>query len=526
MVRTGPIVYGHAKGTKCRWYALAVSRMTQPKRLTRRAWLLGASAGVGALVGRQCLLPTNDPGPAFPALDAEAGPGIVLNDASELSPTRVSMHVTIREDPRAAGIERIRAALADARAAGKPFVASAARHSMGGQSLTAGGTVVTLDQQWLEPDTAAKTYRVAAGMRWSDVITRLDAIGFSPVVMQSNHNFGVASTFSVNAHGWPVSFSGCGATVRAITLILADGTAVRCSRSENTELFRHAMGGYGLFGVISELELDMVPNAMLAPTFEDVSGPDLGNRFAAALASDRSIQMAYGRMDVSLDRFFEQGLLITYRPTADQSKLPPATGSTALAKTARYVFRAQVESDRIKHLRWWTESELAPWLQGEATRNTLMNEPVKTLDDRDPSRTDILHEYFVAPSRFADFVRVCRDVIPASYQQLLNITLRYVDTDRDSVLAYATEPRIAAVMLFSQEKTVRGEEDMARMTRALIDRVIDIGGTYYLPYRPHATLDQLRRGYPRAAEFAARKRSDDPTLTFRNQLWDGYFARL
>ena len=96
-------------------------------------------------------------------------------------------------------------------------------------------------------------------------------------------------------------------------------------------------------------------------------------------------------------------------------------------------------------------------------------------------------------------------MIPASYQQLLNITLRYVDTDRDSVLAYAPEPRIAAVLLFSQEKTVRGEADMARMTHALIERVLDIGGTYYLPYRPHASLDQLSRGYPRAAEFAAQQ---------------------
>ena len=162
----------------------------------------------------------------------------------------------------------------------------------------------------------------------------------------------------------------------------------------------------------------------------------------------------------------------------------------------------------------------------EATRNSLMNEPVVTLDDRDPFRTDILHEYFVPPARFGAFVAACRDVIPASFQQLLNITLRYVDADRDSVLAYAPEPRIAAVMLFSQEKTVRGEADMARMTHALIERVLDLGGTYYLPYRPHASLDQLTRAYPRATAFVAKKRVVDPGLLFRNQLWDGYLATL
>jgi len=397
---------------------------------------------------------------------------------------------------------------------------------MGGQSLARNGTVVTLDQAWLDPDIAGKVYRVAAGTRWSVVIKKLDAIGFSPVVMQSNIDFGVASTFSVNAHGWPVPFSGCGSTARAITMLLSDGTAVRCSRTENADLFRHAMGGYGLLGVITELELDMVPNVRLAPHFEELGGADIGARFAQQIAADRSIQMAYGRMDVALDRFLEHALLITYRAAEDQANLPAVSGSGFVSRASRYVFRAQVGSDQAKHFRWWMESIAGPQFVGTTTRNSLMNEPVITLDDRDAFRTDILHEYFIAPARFADFVYACQMVIPASYQQLLNITLRYVNSDRDSVMAYAPEPRIAAVLLFSQEKTARAEADMARMTRTLIEQVLDLGGTYYLPYRPHASLDQLSRGYPRAQEFAATKRAVDRDLLFRNQLWDGYLAKL
>jgi FAD/FMN-containing dehydrogenase len=151
---------------------------------------------------------------------------------------------------------------------------------MGGQSLARDGTVVTLDQRWLDADPARTTYRVAAGTPWSTVIARLDAVGFSPAVMQSNNDFGVASTFSVNAHGWPVPFGGGGTTVRSLTMVLADGTVVTCSRTENADLFSHAMGGYGLFGVITELELDMKPNALLTPHFEEVSGLELGARFA------------------------------------------------------------------------------------------------------------------------------------------------------------------------------------------------------------------------------------------------------
>ena len=99
-------------------------------------------------------------------------------------------------------------------------------------------------------------------------------------------------------------------------------------------------------------------------------------------------------------------------------------------------------------------------------------------------------------------------MIPSSYQELLNITLRFVDTDKDSVLNYATEPRIASVMLFCQEKSVRGEADMARMTAELIERTLAIGGTYYLPYRPHATLDQFKRGYARHARIRREEAAD------------------
>src|SRR5215467_13935517 len=90
--------------------------------LTRRAWLIGATAGLGALAGRACLLPTSDPGPAFPDAQSAGAPG-VLDDASQLSPTPVASHVTIHDGPRAGAVDKIRAALAEARAAHRPFIA-------------------------------------------------------------------------------------------------------------------------------------------------------------------------------------------------------------------------------------------------------------------------------------------------------------------------------------------------------------------------------------------------------------------
>ena len=491
-------------------------------KFTRRSLLFGTGVAAGFVGTRLFSGETIPFGEDFPDKATSPDPDL-LNDASLLSPTRVARHMVIEDDPADALVERLRGEIREAKAERRPVIASAARHSMGAQSLAADGTVLTLDQNWLEPDTQAQTYRVAPGMRWNDVIAQLDEIGFSPKVMQSNNDFGVAATFCVNAHGWPVSHSGFGSTVRSLKLLTADGELIECSPSRNRRQFDMAMGGYGLTGIVTELEVEMVPNARLTPKFELMPAEEFGPRFMSALQADPAIQMAYGRLDVTIDGFFDEALLITYTPASDQEDLPPAAGSGFLSNLGRHVFRAQLQSDRAKSLRWQLETKLNPYFGGgEVTRNSLINEPDVTLDDRDPTRTDILHEYFVGPDRFAEFAQACREIIPSSYQELLNITLRYVDTDMQSTLAYATEPRIAAVMLFSQEMSERGEADMHRMTQELIERTLAIGGTYYLPYRPHATVDQLRRGYRRAGEFIDFKRESDPDLVFRNGLWDQY----
>lgn len=452
-----------------------------------------------------------------------AEPEIVLDDASHLNPTTVARHIIVK-DAEAATIERIQAELKEAAAAGRPVAIGAARHSMGGQSLARGSTAFTFETPFCMPDQASGIYRVQAGARWRDIIAALDPLGFSPAVMQSNNDFGVASTFSVNAHGWAVPHGPFGSTVRSLRLVLADGSIVTCSRDENPELFRHVMGGYGLFGVILDLDVAMVPNVSLLPTFEPLPGPAFAPRFVA-VCHEPAVNMAYGRLDVSRKHFLEQALLVSYRPLP-AGDLPPVQAGGAVSSLARDVYRAEIGSDLAKRFRWFMETTVGPRLSaGAVTRNTLLDEAVAVLAGHDPARTDILHEYFVPPDRFPEFLAACRDVILKSRQDLLNVTLRYVAADPESTLAYAPAQRIAAVMSFSQAKTAEAEADMQQMTRGLIERVLAIGGSFYLPYRLHARREQVARAYAALDEFTAAKRRYDPGLLFRNALWEKWLAQ-
>jgi FAD/FMN-containing dehydrogenase len=489
--------------------------------LTRRVALLGGGAALGAWGARTF-------GPQNPTLDGAGlitppSGDLVMNDASLLSPTPIIRHAVVTDSNRDTLASVLRAELARAKAENRPVNIGAARHSMGAQAIPRDGIAMSLNHAKVTLVGEGATYAALAGTRWRDVISALDPLGLSPKVMQSNHDFGVAATFSVNAHGWPAPLGPMGSTVRAITIMLSDGTVLEASRRENPEIFAAAMGGYGLMGLILDLKVETAPNLLLAPTFAELPAADFATAFITA--ADGRHPMIYGRLNVDRARFFEDALLVTYLPA--EGDVPPVSGSGFMSKAARPIFRAQVGNEWVKRQRWGLEAGLAARMAGPASRNSLLNEPVATLDDGDPTRTDILHEYFVPPDRFDSFLDACRRIIPGSYQELLNVTLRWVAQDATSLLSYAPDgPRIASVLLFSQEMTTRAEADMARMTGELIDAVLAIGGSYYLPYRPHATPAQFLAAYPRSAEFVALKRQLDPAMRLRNALWDKYMAAI
>jgi len=493
-------------------------------KFTRRAALLGTGSAAGYFLATKLR-------PNLPSLSGTrkiTGPDnqLVLNDASGLSAAPVREHLIVKDDYQSKLHEVIRTALRKAKESNIPLNVGAARHSMGGQAIPRDGIALTFENGGVELDSKKRSYRVHAGARWSQVVAALDAQGWSPKVTQANHDFGVAATFSVNAHGWPVPFGPMGSTVRSIRMIMPSGELVECSRKKNRELFNHAMGGYGLIGIITDLDIDMVPNSRLVPTFKHIPAEKFSDAFKSAV-EDANIKMAFGRVNVERDDFFNRILLRTYKETENQTDLPLASSSGVVSHISRKVYRAQLGNETMKSFRWWNETVIGPHLlDGEITRNSIINEPVKTLANRNQDRTDIIHEYFVDFDRFNEFLAICREVIPASYQELLNVTFRYIATDKDSILAYATTRRVAAVMSFSQEKTLRAEADMKRMTQELIGRVIDIGGTYYLPYRPHATQDQFIRAYPSAEQFLLTKNTLDPHSILRNNLWDTYFSKL
>jgi FAD/FMN-containing dehydrogenase len=152
----------------------------------------------------------------------------------------------------------------------------------------------------------------------------------------------------------------------------------------------------------------------------------------------------------------------------------------------------------------------------------LFNESADVFRNRSANSTDILHEYFVPRDRVVEFVSSLQRIVPQHKANLLNVTVRSVETDTDTFLRYAGEPMMAFVMLFVQERTPAGESRMQALSRDLIDAALASDGRFYLPYRLHATPAQFRAAYPQADAFFAAKRSHDPQELFQNQFYQRY----
>ena len=478
-----------------------------------RVGLLGVAGVLAMFIARPTYLVVNAWLHDRPAL--EITPAGFADDASRLNRTRIMEVVDVPADPAAAEAQ-LRDLLRRARAERLPVAIAGAKHTMGGHTIAPDGVVVNmLPFNRMELDEARNTLHVGAGARWSAVIPYLDARGRSVAVMQSNNDFSVGGSLGANCHGWQVDRPPIASTVESFRLMTADGTVRRCSRTENAELFSLVLGGYGLFGIVLDVELRVVPNARYRAAAEVLPTARYAERFRARVDADTG--MAYGRLCVAPGPdFLREAILTTFHPAPGD--VPPLAG-VGYTGLRREVYRAQLGSPAGRQLRWKAERAFGERVRDTAvSRNQLLNEPAEVYQERNADRTDVLHEYFVPYAQVESFLERARAILPRHAVELMNVTVRNVLTDDDAFLRYADQDLFAFVLLFNQPRAPDAEPIMAACTRELIDAALDCGGRYYLPYRLHATPAQFRRAYPQATTFFAKQRQYDPDGLFQNQF--------
>jgi FAD/FMN-containing dehydrogenase len=110
-------------------------------------------------------------------------------------------------------------------------------------------------------DADRRVARAAAGDEWRDVTVPAGAYGLATLAGTAP-DVGVVGYTLGGGIGWLARRHGLACNrVRAVELVLADGTLVRCDADHDAELFWALRGGGGSFGVVTAIEFDLLPIA-------------------------------------------------------------------------------------------------------------------------------------------------------------------------------------------------------------------------------------------------------------------------
>jgi FAD/FMN-containing dehydrogenase len=300
-------------------------------------------------------------------------------------------------------------------------------------------------------------------------------------------------------------------------------------------LFRLIVGGYGLFGVILDAQIEITDNAIYRSGREVMDYRAFPAHFKNTILADESYRLMYAHLSTAPQSFLREMLVYTYREVSGaRSDVPALPDEVEGVAIRRFVFNASKLGGPAMRLKWWAEKYIEPWLEscpaGESdgclvSRNDPMHDSVPYLTNRLAGETDILQEYFVPPGKLVPFIDGLRRVILANDARVLNVSVRGVRKEHN-VLTYAPEDMFAIVLYVNQTTDAEGNERMARFTRELIDLSLKVGGSFFLPYQLHYTADQLRQAYPEIETFFRAKEVYDPERLFTNTFYNKYAPLL
>jgi FAD/FMN-containing dehydrogenase len=472
--------------------------------------------------------------PVQPAAQAPqpvwAQKGGTINDASCLNRTPIYGIVRVKT------VDDIKNALQFAQANGLKISIAGVRHSMGGQAFYKNAVVLDMTGfNTMSLDEKTKVLTVQSGATWHDIQNLLHP-KYAVKAMQSTDIFSVGGSISVNAHGMDHQVGSVGKTIRSMRVMLPDGSIQRVSRTENPELFDLVVGGYGLFGIVLEVELDVTDNVVYATGRQIIDYQAFPELFASQLGADEKLGLFYGHLSTAPQSLLQEMILYTYREAdgADAEIVP--LGEVSGTKLRRFVINFSKQGSLAMRLKWLAEKYVEPRMEaclvnrnqamkdGEAclvSRNEPMHDSVAYLKNNLKNETDILQEYYIPRDQFVPFVDGLRRIVVDNQTNLLNASVRVIHRE-DNFLNYAPADMFAVVLYINQPTSAAGNQRMAKTTGELIDLALNLKGTFFLPYQLYYTPEQLRRAYPQIDTFFAAKRRYDPQLLLTNTFYERY----
>jgi FAD/FMN-containing dehydrogenase len=329
-------------------------------------------------------------------------------------------------------------------------------------------------------------------------------------------------------HGRGLAMKPLISNVESFNLVNTDGESIRCSREENNELFRLAIGGYGLFGLISSVTLRLVPRQKLRRVVELIHAADLAKRFDERIAQ----KFLYGDFQFSVDEkssdFLQRGVFSCYEPIDEHE---PVVAEKELRDEDWLDLLQLAYTDRGKAFKRYSDYYLSTngqtyWSDTNQLSAYLPNYAQKVREQIGGEESSlIITEIYVPRTDLADFLAHAGELFRSNRTIVIYGTVRLIEKDDESFLAWAKEPYACVIFNLLTLHTPTGIEASVRSFRGLIDLAIARRGSYYLTYHKFARPEQIMACYPQFKQFLGLKTKYDPSERFQSD-WYRYYRKL
>ena len=464
----------------------------------------------------------------------EQSTGVVVNDVhSQLNETRVDRIV------RPASIEQIQQAVREARADRKAISIAGGRHAMGGQQFGAGTVLIDMTglKRVLQFDTAAGIVDVEAGITWPELIDQLERTqaGKWPQWGIRQKQTGadrltLGGALAANAHGRGLKFKPMIDDVESFRLVDGEGRILTCSRSENPELFRAAIGGYGLFGVIADLKLRLVHRQKVRRVVMLLNLEDLAPKIDERIRDGFLYGDLQFAIDPNSDDFLRRGVFSTYQPVPDDTPMPFGQKELNVDDWKNLFLLAHLDKaaafDRYSTYYLSTNGQLY-WSDTHQLAEYVDNYHAD-LDRRlgpQGSGTEMISEIYVPRADLVAFMRQVAADFRKTKANVIYGTIRFIEPDTESFLAWAKQRYACIIFNLHTAHDPEALEKTAADFRILIDRALEHGGSYYLTYHHWATRQQIEAAYPQFRDFLKLKLKYDPEERFQSE-WYRFYRKM
>ena len=439
----------------------------------------------------------------------------------------------VRRVIRPTSIGALQRIVRQAKHEGTPLGVAGARHAMGGQQFAADGDLVDVRglNRVVRFDRESGVIEVEAGICWPELIDYLieaqsgEWPQWGIIQKQTGADrLTIGGALAANIHGRGLRLKPIIADVECFTLVDAEARIRRCSRNQNAELFRLAIGGYGLFGIIATVTLRLAPRTKLARVVEIIEIDRLVDAFEDRMREG----FRYGDFQFSTHAasqgFVRKGVFSCYRPVPRATPIPHDQKALSIEDWQQLLLLGHADKRRAydMYARHYLSTSGQIYWSDLHQLGTYLDDYHQDLDRALGSpapATEMITEILVPREALIEFMADVRRDFRRHDVDLIYGTIRLIESDDESFLAWARQRYACVIFNLHTVHDAAGLTKAAVDFRRLIDRAIQHGGSYYLTYHRWTTRRQIEACHPRFCEFLGLKRQYDPEERFQSDWY-------